>query len=176
MNEPEDIPERVDTLEKAQVWMRADLAQVRTEARRAVELVAFVDRDNDGLKAKFGAQTRMLQALRDTQIEQGKSLEKVRETQVEQGNDLRELRQTQIEHSHKLRALHTTQQALRETQVEHGNSLRELRETQVEQGNSLRELRETQVEQGKDLKQLTAKMDKLVKLVTNVVEAKAVTF
>lgn len=79
MSELDEIRQRVSALEAQVTELRAVREQTHGESRRAAELFGMVDRDVADLTAKFTSQTRMLQALRTTQVEQGQVLEQIKQ-------------------------------------------------------------------------------------------------
>lgn len=74
MSEMDELRGRVSALESQMTELRANQQQTHGEARRAAELFVMVDRDVADLTAKSNAQTQVLQALRETQIEQGRDI------------------------------------------------------------------------------------------------------
>lgn len=67
---PDDFAElrgRVDRLE-------VEMAEVRTRAENAETLARLADRDTSDIKASHAAIMRSMQALRDTQVEQGRDI------------------------------------------------------------------------------------------------------
>src|SRR5215475_7926966 len=91
VSELNDIRQRVTDLE-----VEIELRKSRWDARRAGDLFAvMVDWDLADLRAMFSGHRRVLQALRDTQFEQGREL-------AEHGEALTALRKTQVEHGEAL--------------------------------------------------------------------------
>ncbi len=86
MSDLDDLRQRVTALEN-QV---AELRESRSESRRAADLFALVDRDVADLTAAFSGQRQVLQALRDTQLEQGQVLAQHGQALAEQGQALAE--------------------------------------------------------------------------------------
>jgi len=84
VSELDDLRQRVTALEN-QV---AELRESRSESRRAADLFALVDRDVADLTAAFSGQRQVLQALRDTQLEQGQVLAQHGQALAEQGQAL----------------------------------------------------------------------------------------
>lgn len=84
MSDLDDLRQRVTALEN-QV---AELRESRSESRRAADLFALVDRDVADLTAAFSGQRQVLQALRDTQLEQGQVLAQHGQALAEQGQAL----------------------------------------------------------------------------------------
>jgi hypothetical protein len=72
MSEPDDIPKRVTRLEH--------------ETREVRVLAVGADEDVSNLQHAFRAQTGLLNALRKTQVEQGREIKVLRETQQEHGH------------------------------------------------------------------------------------------
>ncbi len=70
MSDFDEILKRLEILE-TQV---AALADAQNEGRRAADLFAMVDRDVADLNTAFGTQRKLMQALRDEQVGQGRSL------------------------------------------------------------------------------------------------------
>jgi septal ring factor EnvC (AmiA/AmiB activator) len=58
--------------------LRADLAVVATDAQAARTLAAGADRDVSEVRAELRAHTRVLNALRETQAEQGRTIAELR--------------------------------------------------------------------------------------------------
>ena len=128
---------------------------VEYESLAARQLAAAAYEEVGTLAAGVRANTSLLNALRETQVEQGRgSIEQgieisaVRESLVEQGRGLIEqgieisaVRETLVEQGVGLTAV-------REALVEQRVELNAFRETQVEQGIGLNALRETQIDQG----------------------------
>ena len=108
MGELDEIRQRLDALE-AQVSV---LSEDQAESRRAADLFAMVDRDVTDLKQAFTAQRHVLQALRDTQLEQGRTL-------IEHGQVLGAIVVT-------LQSMQEAQQSMQETLTDHGRILARL--------------------------------------------------
>jgi hypothetical protein len=101
VSELDEIRQRLDALE-AQVNV---LTEGQAESRRAADLFAMVDRDVADLKQAFGAQRHVLQALRDTQVEQGRTL---------------------VEHGQALGTIVVTLESMQQTLADHGRILARL--------------------------------------------------
>ncbi len=129
MSELDEIRQRLDALE-AQVNV---LTEGQAESRRAADLFAMVDRDVADLKQAFGAQRHVLQALRDTQIEQGRTL---------------------LEHGQALGAIMVTLESMQETQQSMQEDMRSMRETQRSAQDDLRTVQQTLAEHGRILARL----------------------
>jgi hypothetical protein len=84
VSELDDLRQRVTALEN-QV---AELRESRSKSRRAADLFALVDRDVADLTAAFGGQRQVLQALRDTQLEQRQVLAQHGQALAEHGQAL----------------------------------------------------------------------------------------
>ena len=59
--------------------LRADLAVVAADAQAARTLAAGADRDVSEVRAELRAHTRVLNALRETQVEQGRAIASLRD-------------------------------------------------------------------------------------------------
>jgi uncharacterized Rmd1/YagE family protein len=101
------LEQRVDVLEEGQAG-----------DRRAAELFAVVDRDVADLREGFRAQRHVLQALRDTQLEQGRVL---------------------VEHGHAIGGIVVTLQNIQDTLAEQGRVLSEQSQVLAVQGRVLSE-------------------------------------
>lgn len=119
MSELDEIRQRLDALE-AQVNV---LTEGQAESRRAADLFAMVDRDVADLKQAFGAQRHVLQALRDTQAEQGRTL---------------------VEHGQALGAIIVTVGAIQETQRSTQEAMQSMQETQRSMQQDMRSMRDEQ--------------------------------
>jgi chromosome segregation ATPase len=58
--------------------LRAEIALVRADAQAARTLAAGADRDVSEVRAELRSHTRVLEALRQTQIEQGRAIDELR--------------------------------------------------------------------------------------------------
>jgi chromosome segregation ATPase len=119
VSELDEIRQRLDALE-AQVDV---LTEGQAESRRAADLFAMVDRDVADLKQAFGAQRHVLQALRDTQVEQGRTL---------------------VEHSRALGAIVVTLESMQETQRSMQEGMQSMQETQRSMQGDMQSMQETQ--------------------------------
>jgi chromosome segregation ATPase len=119
VSELDEIRQRLDALE-AQVDV---LTEGQAESRRAADLFAMVDRDVADLKQAFGAQRHVLQALRDTQVEQGRTL---------------------VEHSQALGAIVVTLESMQETQRSMQEGMQSMQETQRSMQGDMQSMQETQ--------------------------------
>lgn len=75
----------MSTIEERLAALEAELPQIRQEAAAARALAAGADRDVADYRAEMRSQTRMINALRETQVEQGR-------VQTEQGQALDEVK------------------------------------------------------------------------------------
>jgi chromosome segregation ATPase len=129
VSELDEIRQRLDAVEaKVEV-----LTEGQAETRRAADLFAMVDRDVADLKQAFAAQRHVLQALRDTQLEQGRTL---------------------VEHGQALGAIVVTLESMQETQQSMQGEMRSMRETQQSMQGEMRSMRETLGEHGRILARL----------------------
>jgi septum formation inhibitor MinC len=119
VSELDEIRQRLDALE-AQVNV---LTEGQAESRRAADLFAMVDRDVADLKQAFGAQRHVLQALRDTQVEQGRTL---------------------VEHSQALGAIVVTLESMQETQRSMQESMHSMQATQRSMQADMQSMRDAQ--------------------------------
>jgi chromosome segregation ATPase len=94
VSELDEIRHRLDALE-AQVSV---LTEGQSESRRAADLFAMVDRDVADLKQAFTGQRHVLQALRDTQLEQGRALGAIVVTLESMQETQRSMQSTLAEH------------------------------------------------------------------------------
>ena len=67
MTEPDDIPARVSRLEQS-------VAEARKDAAAARYLAMGADRDVSEMRTELKAHTKLLNALRETQVEQGQEI------------------------------------------------------------------------------------------------------
>jgi len=119
VGELDEIRQRLDALE-AQVNVLND---GQAESRRAADLFAMVDRDVADLKQAFGAQRHVLQALRDTQVEQGRTL---------------------VEHGQALGAIVVTLGSMQETQRSMQESMQSMQATQRSMQEDMQSMRDAQ--------------------------------
>jgi hypothetical protein len=112
VTEPGEIRQRLGAVEQRV----AVLEEEQAGSRRAAELFAAVDRDVADVKEAFTAQRHVLQALRDTQLEQGRAL-------VEQGRAIG--------------GIVVTLQTIQETLADHGRTLADHGRTLADHGRTL---------------------------------------
>ncbi|HTZ25672.1 MAG TPA: hypothetical protein VMC83_16895 [Streptosporangiaceae bacterium] len=136
MSEPDEIRQRLDALE-AQVNV---LTEGQAESRRPADLFAMVDRDVADLKQAFGAQRHVLQALRDTQVEQGRALVEhgqalgaivvtlgsIQETQRSMQGEMHSMRDAQRSTQDDVRSLQGDMRSVQQTLADHGRILARL--------------------------------------------------
>lgn len=123
------VEQRVDALEEGQV-----------ASRRAAELFPGVDRDVADLREAFSAQRHVLQALRDTQLEQGRTLaehgramgaivvtlQSMQQSQRSMQQSQASMQQTQASMQSDIRALQGDMQSVKATLADHGRVLARL--------------------------------------------------
>ena len=80
-----DLENRVEILEREVARLREQAALAGSDAAAARTLAAGADRDVSEVRAELRAHTTVLNALRETQVEQGQRIDALRETQIEQG-------------------------------------------------------------------------------------------
>jgi septation ring formation regulator EzrA len=129
VSELDEIRQRLDALE-AQVNV---LTEGQAESRRAADLFAMVDRDVADLKQAFGAQRHVLQALRDTQVEQGRTL---------------------VEHGQALGAIVVTLESMQETQRSMQEDMQSMRDAQRSTQDEVRSMQRTLADHGRILARL----------------------
>jgi septation ring formation regulator EzrA len=81
---PEDIESRLSAVEREVVQLREQTALAAVDASAARTLSAGADQDVSEVRAELRAHTSALNALRQTQLEQGQRLDRL-ETRVEAG-------------------------------------------------------------------------------------------
>jgi chromosome segregation ATPase len=74
MPEPDALETRVTTLEHEVAHLREEITTTRSDAAAARILAGGADRDVSAFGAKLDAHTKTLNALRETQVEQGEIL------------------------------------------------------------------------------------------------------
>ncbi|MGH3469732.1 MAG: hypothetical protein ACRDQF_18580 [Thermocrispum sp.] len=74
MTEPNDLDRRVSRLENEMADMRGEVATTRIDAAAARALAAGADHDVSEVRGELRAHTAALNALRETQLEQGRDL------------------------------------------------------------------------------------------------------
>jgi chromosome segregation ATPase len=129
VSELDEIRRRLYALE-AQVNV---LTEGQAESRRAADLFAMVDRDVADLKQAFGAQRHVLQALRDTQVEQGRTL---------------------VEHGQALGAIVVTLESMQETQRSMQSGMQSMQETQRSMQAHMQSMQETQRSMQSDMQSM----------------------
>jgi chromosome segregation ATPase len=85
MTDPGDLERRVSALEQDVIRLQGELDRAREDAEAARTLAGGADRDVTDVRSQLRAQRGLLQALRDTQVEQGERLDRLerRMTSVE---------------------------------------------------------------------------------------------
>ena len=79
MADPGDVERRLSSLERAVAELREKMVFVGTEAAAARVLAAGADRDVSEVRAELRAHTQALNALRETQLEQGTALRELQQ-------------------------------------------------------------------------------------------------
>lgn len=85
MSEPDEIHERVTRLEAEVAWARQDAAAARV-------LAGGADRDVSAMQGALRAHTRLLNALRETQLEHGAAVGELRGDVSDLQGDMSDLR------------------------------------------------------------------------------------
>jgi chromosome segregation ATPase len=171
VSELDEIRQRLDALE-AQVSV---LTEGQAESRRAAELFGMVDRDVADLKQAFGAQRHLLQALRDTQLEQGQAigaivvtLDSMQQTQRSMQGEIQsvqgeiqsvqgEIQSVQGEIQSVQGEIQSVQgeiQSVQETQRSMQGEMRSMQETQRSMQGEMRSMQETQRSMQGDLQSM----------------------
>ena len=85
MTDPGDLERRVSALEQDVTRLQGELDRAREDTEAARVLAGGADRDVSDVRSQLRAQRGLLQALRDTQVEQGERLDRLerRMTSVE---------------------------------------------------------------------------------------------
>jgi uncharacterized coiled-coil protein SlyX len=86
----DDIETRVSGLEREVARLREQAALTRSDAAGARVLAAGADRDVSEVRAELRAHTQGLNALRETQLEQGRAITGLREDLAAQGRVITE--------------------------------------------------------------------------------------
>lgn len=76
MTEPSELEARVAALEARLGTVEQQVTAAETDASAARELAAGADRDVSEVRAELRAHTRALNALRETQVEQGQAIDR----------------------------------------------------------------------------------------------------
>jgi len=143
VSELDEIRQRLDALE-AQVSV---LTQRQAESRRPADLFAIVARDMADLRQAFGAQRHVLQALRDTQLEQGRML-------AEHGQALGAIVVTLGSVQETQRSTQETMQSMQETQRSMQGDMHSMRDAQRSTQDEVRSMRQTLADHGRILARL----------------------
>jgi len=80
----DNVERRVARLERDIARLREELALAGSDASAARTLAAGADRDVSEVRAELRAHTQALNALRQTQLEQGQTLERLQESVQQQ--------------------------------------------------------------------------------------------
>jgi chromosome segregation ATPase len=140
----DEVHRRLDALE-------TEVGHLRDECAHTRSLAAMADRDAADMRATARANTQLLGALRETQLEQGRVLTGLAEAvavlaagQADHGARLERIEATQVEQGERLGRVETTL-------AEHGTRLERIETTQAEQGERLGRVETTLAEQGERL-------------------------
>jgi chromosome segregation ATPase len=118
-----DIENRVGILEREVARLREQAALTSSDANAARVLAAGADHDVSEVRSELRAHTRALNALRETQLEQGRML-------VEQGRMLVEQGQMLAEHGEGITSI-------RQELAEHGEGITSIRQELAEHGRAI---------------------------------------
>ncbi len=86
----DDVEARLTSLEREVARLREQVALTSTDAAAARLLAAGADHDVSEVRAELRAHTQGLNALRETQLEQGGEILSLRRELAEQGREMRE--------------------------------------------------------------------------------------
>ena len=114
------IEERVSALE-------SEVAVIRQEAAAARALAAGADRDVADYRAEMRSQTRLLNALRETQVEQAADISGMKTDINEMRADINEMKTDINEMRADISGTKTDINGIKTVQEEHGSALGELR-------------------------------------------------
>lgn len=90
MPDPNDVERRLTSLEHEVAHLREQVSLAGTEAAAARVLAAGADRDVSEVRAELRAHTQALNALRETQLEQGRQIQEQGRLLQEQGRAVAE--------------------------------------------------------------------------------------
>ncbi|MBW3647694.1 MAG: hypothetical protein KY440_07960, partial [Actinobacteria bacterium] len=90
MSSPDSVESRLTALERQVAQLREQQALTASDASAARTLAAGADRDVSEVRAELRAHTQVLNALRETQLEQGQVLAEHGQVLAEQGQVLAE--------------------------------------------------------------------------------------
>jgi uncharacterized coiled-coil protein SlyX len=136
MSDIDELRDRVVVVEDKVEELGDDSAVTRA-------LAAMSDRDVAVFHLVMRGHTRVLNALRETQLEHGQTLAEHGQTLAEQGQTLAEQGQTLAEHSQTLAEHSQTLAEHSQTLAEHSQTLGSMRETQLAHGQTLVEQSQT---------------------------------
>ena len=88
MTNPDDHERRLRALEGEVVRLREQVALSSSDAAAARVLAGGADRDVSEVRAELRAHTQALNALRETQLEQGREIASLRQDVTEQGQTM----------------------------------------------------------------------------------------
>lgn len=86
----DDIETRLAIVERDVARLREQVALTSSDAAAARVLAAGADRDVSEVRAELRAHTQGLNALRETQLEQGREITSLRQDFIELGREMRE--------------------------------------------------------------------------------------
>jgi len=86
----EDVEGRFTRLEREMAELREQVTLARSDAAAARVLAAGADRDVSEVRAELRAHTQGLNALRETQLEQGQAIDELRQELRAQGQEMRQ--------------------------------------------------------------------------------------
>ena len=99
---PDDIESRLSAVEREVAQLRSQVAITASDAAAARVLAAGADRDVSEVRAELRAHTQALNALRETQLEQGQMLAEQGQMLAEHGRAVAEQGQAILNLDHKM--------------------------------------------------------------------------
>jgi hypothetical protein len=153
-----DIENRVGILEREVARLREQAALTSSDATAARVLAAGADHDVSEVRSELRAHTRALNALRETQLEQGQTLVEQGQMLVEQGQMLVEQGQMLVEQGQML--VEQGQMLVEQGQMlaEHGEAMTSIRQELAEHGEVMTSIRQELAEHGRVIVSLDQKM------------------
>ncbi|MGH3983245.1 MAG: hypothetical protein ACRDST_11320 [Pseudonocardiaceae bacterium] len=103
MPDSDDVETRLATLEREVARLREQLTLASSDAAAARVLASGADRDVSEVRAELRAHTQGLNALRETQLEQGREITSFRQELAEQGREITSVRQELAEQGREMR-------------------------------------------------------------------------
>jgi chromosome segregation ATPase len=128
---------RMGILEREVARLREEAVLTSSDAAAARVLAAGADHDVSEVRSELRAHTRALNALRETQLEQGQAITSIRQQLTGQGDAITSIRQEL---------------------TEQGQAITSIRQELTEQGQAITSIRQELTEQGQAIVSLDQKM------------------